>query len=99
MAALSSSPVDVTSAVSMSTHGSTDSELVYQYDEYMSDIYSARIKTTRPAANGFVACECAGDGDCQFSAIAQALNAYNGSECAALTAHLNTIKLRALIHI
>ena len=96
MAALPSSPVEVKSAMSaasMSTHGSTDSELVYQYDEYMHDICSARVKTTRPAANGFVACECAGDGDCQFSAIAQALNAYSGSECAALAAHLNTMKL------
>jgi hypothetical protein len=74
---------------------SGSSSIVFWYPEYEAGVQTARVSSVRPAAylKEFVTCSCAGDGDCQFSAVAQALNAYEGPVRAQLVAHLSVLKL------
>ena len=94
--------VDSDSVGARSSGGGSDADdssggsaIVYSYPEYESGVHTARVSSMRPAAHlrEFVTCGCAGDGDCQFSAVAQALNAYDGPVRAELGAHLDTLKL------
>ena len=98
-------PIEVHDSDSVGAHGSGgssdidddsgSSSIVFWYPEYEAGVHTARVSGVRPAAylKEFVTCGCAGDGDCQFSAVAQALNAYEGPVRAELAGHLTALKL------